>query len=138
MHEQARGLVSLDATSGAVCRLGTVGTLIAVCPDGRGYFRGSIADRLWLGCRWDVSMLRSDDPLPQNVIRFSEAFDRFFRASEPTAKSLEDNLYQAFKSFVSCSSGDCEKLQKKWHAAIDALESAQFAAWCRWRHMLEL
>src|SRR5436190_2086378 len=60
------------------------------------------------------SMLRSNDPLPQNVIRFSEAFDRFFTASEPTAKRLEDDLYQAFKNFVSCSSGDCEKLQKKW------------------------
>jgi hypothetical protein len=34
-------------------------------------------------------MMRSDDPLPQNVIRFPEGFERFFRATEARWQEIE-------------------------------------------------
>jgi hypothetical protein len=41
-------------------------------------------------------MLRSDDPLPQNVIRFSQAFEQFYRTIEPKWQELEAARNDAF------------------------------------------
>ena len=74
-------------------------------------------------------LLRSDDPLPQNVIRFSEGFERFFRATEPRWQELEAAVNDTFAA--------CEK-QHEWNIARDALDIARVAAWARWRTALEL
>jgi hypothetical protein len=79
-------------------------------------------------------MLRSDDPLPQNVIRFSEGFERFFRATEPRSQELEAAANDAFTAFEK--GGFPQALQHEWHAALDALERARFAAWGQWRSSL--
>ena len=80
-------------------------------------------------------MLRSDDPLPQNVIRFPEGFERFFRATEPRWEELEAACNDAFAAFQK--SGFAQALQHEWHAALDALDIARVAAWARWRTALE-
>jgi hypothetical protein len=79
-------------------------------------------------------MMRSDDPLPQNVIRFSESFERFFRATEPRWQELEAAANDAFTSFEK--GGFPQALQHEWHAALDARERARFGAWGPWRSNL--
>src|SRR5262249_20037634 len=41
-------------------------------------------------------MLRSNDPLPQSVIRFSEAFERFFQTVEPRWEELDAAVNDTF------------------------------------------
>jgi hypothetical protein len=79
-------------------------------------------------------MLRSDDPLPQNVIRFPEGFERFFRATEPRWQELEAAANDAFAAFEK--GGFPQALQHEWHAALDARERSRFAAWGQWRSSL--
>ena len=79
-------------------------------------------------------MMRSDDPLPQNVIRFSEGFERFYRSAEPRWQELELATSDAFEAFEK--SGFPQALQHEWHAALDALERARYGAWGAWRSNL--
>jgi hypothetical protein len=76
-------------------------------------------------------MMQSDDPLPQNVIRFSEGFERFFRVTEARWQELEAAGNDAFAAFEK--GGFTQALQHEWHAALDALDIARVAAWVRWR-----
>jgi hypothetical protein len=81
-------------------------------------------------------MMRSDDPLPQNVIRFSEGFERFFQSTEPRCQELEAAANDAFLAFEK---GDFRPaLQGEWHATLDALDRARFGAWGPWRSNLAL
>jgi hypothetical protein len=81
-------------------------------------------------------MMRSDDPLPQNVIRFSEGFERFFQSTEPRCRELEAAANDAFLAFEK---GDFRPaLQGEWHATLHARDRARFGAWGRWRLNLAL
>jgi hypothetical protein len=81
-------------------------------------------------------MMRSDDPLPQNVIRFSEGFERFFQSTEPRCQELEAAANDAF---LACEKGDFRPaLQGEWHATLDARDRARFGAWGQWRLNLAL
>jgi len=83
-------------------------------------------------------MLRSDDPLPQNVIRFSDAFEQFFHTVEPRSLELEEAVNVKFNALIACKEDDlAEELQGTWHAALVELESGRAAAWTRWRSALE-
>ena len=81
-------------------------------------------------------MMRSDDPLPQNVIRFSEGFERFFQSTEPRCQELEAAANDAFLAFEK---GDFRPaLQGEWHATLDTRDRARFGAWGPWRSNLAL
>jgi hypothetical protein len=81
-------------------------------------------------------MMRSDDPLPQNVIRFSEGFERFFQSTEPRCQELKAAANDAFLTFEK---GDFRPaLQGEWHATLDARDRARFGAWGQWRLNLAL
>src|SRR5215475_6561614 len=80
-------------------------------------------------------MLRSDDPLPQNVIRFSETFEQFYRTIEPRWQELEAARNGAFSAYEK--NDFRQKQQDEWHAATDALDSARISAWGQFRSMLE-
>jgi hypothetical protein len=74
--------------------------------------------------------------MPQNVIRFAEGFERFFRATEPRWQELEAAVNDAFAAYEK--RGFAQALQHEWHAALNALEIARVAVWARWRTALEL
>jgi hypothetical protein len=80
-------------------------------------------------------MLRSNDPLPQNVIRFSGAFEQFFQAIEPNWRDLETRVNDSYGLMER--DGFTETLQSNWQAAVDALENARFATWRKWRASLQ-
>jgi hypothetical protein len=75
-------------------------------------------------------MLRSNDPLPQNVIRFSEAFEHFYQTTEPKWQELEAGVNDAI---ATCQGGGLDK----WYANQAARESARISAWRQLRSMLE-
>ena len=79
-------------------------------------------------------MMRSNDPLPQNVTRFSEGFELFVRSAEPRCQELELAAGDAFGAFKK--GGFPQALQHGWHAALDALERARYGAWSPWRSNL--
>jgi hypothetical protein len=80
-------------------------------------------------------MLHSDDPSPQNVIRFSEAFEQFYRTIEPRWQELEAARNDAFSAYEK--NDFRQKQQDEWYAVTDALDSARISAWGQFRSMLE-
>jgi hypothetical protein len=63
--------------------------------------------------------LESDDPLPLNAIRLSEAFELYYRSTEPDAAAVDAELFAATED--ADNSGWTTQTEKRWHKAYGAL-----------------
>jgi hypothetical protein len=71
---------------------------------------------------------KSDDPLPRNTIRLSDAFERYYRATAPDVSAVEAELNAALPGPESLGMWRCDS---NW---LGCLTGANYnkAAWDRW------
>ena len=71
---------------------------------------------------------KSDDPLPRNTIRLSDAFERYYRATAPDVSAVEAELNAALPGPESLGMWRCDS---NWLGCLTGTDYEK-AAWQRW------
>jgi hypothetical protein len=71
---------------------------------------------------------KSDDPLPRNTIRLSDAFERYYRATAPDVSAVEAELNAALPGPESLGMWRCDS---NWLGCLTGADYEK-AAWERW------